>query len=42
MKQSLSFFSSQMGIGITEDKTNSCKEITFTGTIATDDDIVLG
>ena len=30
-----------MGVGIAEDETNGRKEVAFTGTIATNDDIML-
>ena len=41
MKKGLSFLSSHMGIGITEDETNCREEITFAGSIATNNHIVL-
>lgn len=42
MKESLSLFSAHMGVGIAKDKTDSSEEVAFPGSIATDDDIVLG
>lgn len=42
MKEGLSFFLSQTGISVIEDKSNGGKEIAFTGTVSTDDDIVSG
>ncbi len=33
---------SKTGISVIEDKSNSSKEIAFTGTVPTDDDIVAG
>lgn len=41
MKQSLPLFSTQVGIGITEDKSNCREEVAFAGSVATNDDIVL-
>ena len=40
MKKSLSFFTSKVCICVTKDETNRREEVTFAGTIATDDDIV--
>ena len=42
MKQSLSLFSTHVSVSITEDETNGSEEVAFPGSIATDNDIVLG
>lgn len=42
MKESLSLFSTHMSVGITENKTDGGEEVAFPGSIAADDDIVLG
>lgn len=42
MKKSLPLFSAHMGVGIAKDKADSGEEVAFPGSIATDDDIVLG
>ena len=41
MEKRLSFFASHLRVRIAEDEPNSCKEITFTGSIAAHDDIEL-
>ena len=40
MKKGLSFLSTQMGVGIAEDEANGREEVTLSGTIATNDNIV--
>lgn len=42
MKKSLSLLPTEVGVGITKDEANGCKEITFAGTVAANDDIMLG
>lgn len=42
MKQSLSLFSTHVSVSITKDETNGSEEVAFPGSIATDNDIVLG
>jgi hypothetical protein len=42
MKESLSLLSAEVGVGIAEDETNGRKEITFSGTVAANDHIMLG
>ncbi len=42
VQEGLSFFLSKSGISVIEDEPNCRKEITFTGTISTDNDIVTG
>lgn len=40
MKKSLALFSPHVRVGITEDESNGREEVTFTGTIATDNNVV--
>lgn len=42
MKKSLSLLPTEVGVCITENEANGCKEITFAGTVAANDDIMLG
>lgn len=42
MKESLSLFSAHMSVGIAKDETDSSEEVAFPGSIATNNDIVLG
>lgn len=41
MKKGLAFLSAQVGVSIAEDETNGRKEVTLSGAITTNDDIVL-
>lgn len=42
VKQSLTLLSAQVGVGITENKSNGREEVTLARTIAADDNIVFG
>ena len=37
MEKSLPLFATHLGVGIAKNKANSCEEVTFSRTIATDD-----
>lgn len=41
MKKTLSLLTAHLGIGIAEDEADGCEEVTFTGTIAADNDVGL-
>ena len=41
MKKGLAFLSAQVGVSIAEDETNGREEVTLSGAIATNDDIML-
>lgn len=42
MKKRLALFPPHVGVGITENESNGREEVTFTGTIATDNNVVFG
>lgn len=42
MQQGLSLFATHLGVGIAEDESDGGEEVALAGTIAADDDIVLG
>lgn len=42
MQKSLTLFSTEVSVGIAQDESNRGKEVTLAGTIATNDNIVLG